>query len=119
VPLVIVVRAGLNINDMSQFSAALKTGKLMFGTAGVAAVSTVPIVGGQSGVRGTRHAGQRGSAARAGYPTPSFVATRRSAAGYAPLSRPAHFQSQLLEPASFQRMRRSIATKSNTSFRRG
>ena len=38
VPLVLVVRAGLNINDMTQFSAAVQTGKLMFGTAGVGTI---------------------------------------------------------------------------------
>jgi tripartite-type tricarboxylate transporter receptor subunit TctC len=38
VPLVLVVRAGLNINDMPQFSAAVQTGKLMFGTAGVGTI---------------------------------------------------------------------------------
>jgi len=39
VPLVLVVRAGLNINDMPQFSNAIKSGKLMFGTAGVGTIA--------------------------------------------------------------------------------
>jgi len=38
VPLVLVVRAGLNINNMPQFLAAVQTGKLMFGTAGVGTI---------------------------------------------------------------------------------
>jgi tripartite-type tricarboxylate transporter receptor subunit TctC len=35
VPLVLVVRAGLNIKTMADFTAAVRTGKLTFGTAGV------------------------------------------------------------------------------------
>jgi tripartite-type tricarboxylate transporter receptor subunit TctC len=38
VPLVLVVRAGLNINNMTQFLPAVQTGKLMFGTAGVGTI---------------------------------------------------------------------------------
>jgi tripartite-type tricarboxylate transporter receptor subunit TctC len=38
VPLILVVRAGLNINDLPQFLAAVQTGKLLFGTAGVGTI---------------------------------------------------------------------------------
>jgi tripartite-type tricarboxylate transporter receptor subunit TctC len=38
VPLVVVVRSGLNINTMADFTAALRAGKLMFGTAGVGTI---------------------------------------------------------------------------------
>jgi tripartite-type tricarboxylate transporter receptor subunit TctC len=38
VPLVLVVRAGLNIKTMADFTAAARTGKLMFGTAGVGTI---------------------------------------------------------------------------------
>ena len=38
VPLVLVVRAGLNIKTMADFTAAVRTGKLTFGTAGVGTI---------------------------------------------------------------------------------
>lgn len=38
VPLVLIVRAGLNINDMAEFSAAVRSRKLTFGTAGVGTI---------------------------------------------------------------------------------
>jgi tripartite-type tricarboxylate transporter receptor subunit TctC len=38
VPLVLIVRAGLNINDMAGFSAAVRSRKLTFGTAGVGTI---------------------------------------------------------------------------------
>jgi tripartite-type tricarboxylate transporter receptor subunit TctC len=38
VPLVLVVRAGLNIKTMTDFTAAVRTGKLTFGTAGVGTI---------------------------------------------------------------------------------
>jgi tripartite-type tricarboxylate transporter receptor subunit TctC len=38
VPLVLVVRAGLNINDMTGFSAAIRNGKLTLGSAGVGTI---------------------------------------------------------------------------------
>lgn len=38
VPLVLVVRSGLNINTMADFTAALRAGKLTFGTAGVGTI---------------------------------------------------------------------------------
>jgi tripartite-type tricarboxylate transporter receptor subunit TctC len=38
VPLVLIVRAGLNIKTMTDFAAAVRTGKLTFGTAGVGTI---------------------------------------------------------------------------------
>ena len=38
VPLVLIVRAGVNIKDMAEFSAAIRSGKLTFGSAGVGTI---------------------------------------------------------------------------------